>query len=66
MPSKQIESKNLMIIEDQATQEKIAAKKMEAYVHQLEDVSSKNIASRLADHHHAHFNNLLDYLNSHQ
>ena len=62
----QIESKNLMILEDQATQEMTAARKMEAYASQLSETPSRNAASQLAQRHRTHFNNLLSYLNSHQ
>ena len=62
----QIESKNLMILEDQATQEMTAARKMDSYASQLSDSPARNIATRLAQRHRAHFNDLLTYLNSHQ
>ena len=62
----QIESKNLMILEDQATQEMTAARKMESYASQLSETSSRNAATQLAQRHRCHFNDLLGYLNSHQ
>ena len=62
----QIESKNLMILEDQATQEMTAAKKMASYASQLSETPSRNAATQLAHRHKAHFNDLLDYLNSHR
>ena len=62
----QIESKNLMILEDQATQEMTAAKKMDSYASQLSETQSRNIASQLAQRHKTHFGDLLNYLNSHQ
>ena len=61
----QIESKNLMILEDQATQEMTAAKKMDSYASQLSDVPARNIATQLSSRHKTHFNDLLNYLNSH-
>ena len=61
----QIESKNLMILEDQATQEMTAAKKMESYASQLSETPSRNIATQLSQRHKTHFNDLLNYLNSH-
>ena len=66
MQSAQIESKNLMIIEDQASQEMIAAKKIDTFASQLTDPQAKSVANELSTHHRSHFNNLLDYLNSHQ
>ena len=62
----QIESKNLMILEDQATQEMTAARKMDSYAAQLSDPPARNIATGLAQRHRTHFNDLLTYLNSHQ
>ena len=66
MTSPQIESKNLMILEDQATQEMTTAKKMETYASQLTGTDSQNLASGLAARHKTHFDSLLNYLNSHQ
>ena len=65
MQSNQIESKNLMILEDQATQEMVASKKMEAFASQLSDTQGKNMATQLAQRHRSHFNSLYNYLNSH-
>jgi len=66
MPSPQIESKNLTILEDQATQEMIASKKCSEFANELTEPQSKGIAERLSNRHREHFNKLRDYLNSHQ
>ena len=65
MQSPKIETKNLTIIEDQATQEMVMSKKMEHYSTQLTDQQAKNMATELARNHRNHFDNLLNYLNSH-
>jgi len=66
MQSPQIESKNLMIIEDQASQEMIAAKKIDTFASQITDPQARSMANELSTHHRTHFDNLLNYLNSHQ
>ena len=66
MQGSQIEAKNLMILEDQATQEMIASKKMEAFASQMSDTQGRGMASQLAQRHRNHFNSLLNYLNSHE
>ncbi len=64
--SKQIESKNLTIIEDQMNHEALAYKKSEVYANYFTDMGMKNLAGQLAQHHKQNFDNLLNYLESHQ
>lgn len=62
----QIESKNLMILEDQMNHEALALKKCELYAQYFTDVNLKNSVNQIAQHHKQHFENLLQYLNTHQ
>lgn len=62
----EIESKNLMIIEDQLKHEALAAKKSEMYAEYFADPALKSCAQQLAKHHRDHFNSLLDYLFTHK
>lgn len=62
----QLESKNLMILEDQMNHEALAVKKCEMMATTLTDPQLKGIAQAIAQHHRQHFDKLLNYLNSHQ
>jgi len=62
----QIESKNLMIIEDQLKHEALAVKKTETYVEYFQDAQLKQTTQQIAQHHRQNFNNLLNYLETHQ
>ena len=62
----QIESKNLTILEDQLNYEALAYKKSDVYSNYFTDPSLKTMANQIAQHHRQNFNNLLNYLNSHQ
>jgi ferritin len=67
MPSKpQIEAKNLMILEDQMNHEALAAKKSETYAGYFSDSKLKQSADQLSQHHRENFNNLLNYLETHE
>jgi len=62
----QIESKNLMILEDQLNHEALAAKKSETYAEYFQDAQLKQTAENIAQHHRDNFNNLLSYLETHK
>jgi hypothetical protein len=62
----QIESKNLMIIEDQLNHEALARKKSETYASYFQDTELKKTAEKISKHHKTNFENLLNYLETHQ
>jgi len=62
----QIESKNLMILEDQMNHEALAMKKCELYSQYFTDTALKASVNNLAQKHKQHFENLYQYLSSHQ
>ncbi len=62
----QIESKNLTILEDQMNYEALALKKCELYAQYFTDPTLKNSVNTIAQSHKQHFENLYQYLNSHQ
>lgn len=62
----QLESKNLTILEDQLNHEALAYKKCDQYSQYFVDQNLKNISQQIAQHHKQHFDNLLNYLHSHQ
>ena len=66
MNKPQIESKNLTILEDQLNHEALAYKKSEVYSNYFTDPSLKTMSNQIAQHHRQNFDNLLNYLNSHQ
>ena len=57
-----IESKNLIMLEDQMRLEALAAKKSELYAEYFQDPSLKGFAQQLAMHHKDNFSSLLAYL----
>jgi|AGTN01.2.fsa_nt_gi hypothetical protein len=57
-----IESKNLMLLEDQMRLEALAAKKSELYAEHFQDPVLKGFAQQLAMHHKDNFSSLLAYL----
>lgn len=61
----QIESKNLSLIQDQMHHESLAAKKYQTYASQMTDPALKQLAKDLSQHHKDHFNDLFQYLQSH-
>lgn len=62
----EIESKNLMIIEDQLKHEALAAKKSEVYADYFADPELKSLVQQISRHHHDNYNNLLGYLDTHR
>lgn len=62
----QIESKNLMIIEDQLKHEALAVKKSEIYAEYFTDNALRQTAEDIAEHHKTNFDNLLSYLETHE
>jgi ferritin len=57
-----IESKNLMLLEDQMRLEALSAKKSELYAEYFQDPVLKGFAQQLAMHHKDNFSSLLAYL----
>jgi hypothetical protein len=62
----QIESKNLMMIEDQMKHEALAFKKSEVYANYFTDPALKSLANDISNMHKQHFDGLYKYLNTHQ
>jgi hypothetical protein len=61
----QIEAKNLAYLEDMMTYESLACKKYAQYESMLTDPSQKDMARKLGQRHHEHFDKLYNYLQSH-
>lgn len=61
----QIESKNLMILEDQMNHEYLSYKKAEQCARTFSDTALRGVAQTLASRHMARFDRLYQYLNSH-
>lgn len=66
MSNPQIESKNLTILEDQLNYEAMAVKKYRQASQQCTNTELTNICNDAAAKHKAHFDQLLNYLNSHE
>lgn len=62
----QIESKNLSILNDQLNQEALAVKKFKQAQQQCTTPEIVNFCGQAAQKHKKHFDDLLNYLNSHQ
>ena len=62
----EIEAKNLMMVEDQAKSELLAAKKSELYASYFQDPALKSCAQQLANHHRGNFEALMNYIDSHK
>lgn len=62
----QLDSTNLIIIEDRMKQEMLAAKKSELYASYFQDPALKSCAQQISNHHKGNFDGLLMYLNSHK
>ena len=61
-----LDAKNLTYLDDALTYEALACKKCEQYANNLTDPAPKNLVTQLAQHHRQNYDNLLNYLNSHQ
>ncbi|MGI6168604.1 MAG: hypothetical protein ACOYI4_02665 [Christensenellales bacterium] len=62
----QIDSKSLTLLQDQMKHVALAFKKSELYSGYLADPNLKDLACSVAQHHKTHFNDMMNYLNSHQ
>lgn len=60
-----IASKNLTMLEDQLNYEALCNKKMSLYANYCQDQNLKNVCQKAAQMHKQHFDQLLNYLNSH-
>lgn len=63
---KKLESNNLKVLEDQLNYESLMNKKFNNYADYCTDTELKNLCQLSAKKHKQHYNNLLNYLNSHQ
>ncbi|MDP4143786.1 MAG: hypothetical protein Q8936_04790 [Bacillota bacterium] len=64
--TKQIESNNLKVIEDQISYESLLNKKCHEYAQLCTDAQLKNLCNEAAKIHKDNFNSLKTYLDSHQ
>lgn len=62
----QLDSNNLKILEDQLSYESLMNKKFSAYAQYCTDTQLKNLCQQAAQKHKQHYNELFNYLNSHQ
>jgi len=62
----EIEEKNLIILEDQLKHEALAYRKCNVYAEYFQDPTLQDAVRELAWHHKTNFENLLEYLESHQ
>lgn len=63
---KKLDSNNLKVLEDQLNYESLMNKKFNNYADYCTDTELKNLCQQAAQKHKQHYNNLLNYLNSHQ
>ncbi|WP_089284304.1 hypothetical protein [Anaerovirgula multivorans] len=61
-----LDSNNLKILEDQLNYESLMNKKLSTYAGYCTDTELKNLCQQAAQKHKQHYNELLNYLNSHQ
>lgn len=66
MTKPELQAKNLTILEDQLNHEALANKKCDVFSNMFTDPTIKNTVHEIAQHHRQHFENLLQYLQSHQ
>ncbi len=62
----EIESKNLVLLEDRIKHEALAAKKSELYADIFKDPALKSCAQQIARHHRDNLDELLAYLDTHK
>lgn len=62
----QIESKNLTILEDQLTLEALATKKYKLAAQQCTSQDIVDLCNQAYERHKKHYDDLFNYLNSHQ
>ncbi|MCC5912304.1 MAG: hypothetical protein JJT76_17955 [Clostridiaceae bacterium] len=61
-----LDSNNLKILEDQLGYEALMNKKFTTYANYCTDTELKNLCQQASQKHKQHYNELLNYLNSHQ
>jgi hypothetical protein len=66
MQSKQLESNNLKVIEDQLNHEALMNKKYSEYSGMCNDAQLKDLCTQASQVHKQNFNSLKSYLDSHQ
>ncbi len=66
MQSKQLESNNLKVIEDQLNHEALMNKKYNEYSGMCNDTQLKDLCNQASQVHKQNFNSLKSYLDSHQ
>jgi ferritin len=64
--TKKLDSNNLKVLEDQLSYESLMSKKFSTYADYCTDTELKSLCQQSASKHKQHFNDLLNYLNSHQ
>jgi ferritin len=64
--SKQLDANNLKVLEDQLNYESLMNKKFSAYAQYCTDTQLKNLCQQASQKHKQHYNELFNYLNSHQ
>ncbi|WP_246579353.1 hypothetical protein [Alkaliphilus flagellatus] len=64
--SKKLDSDNLKVLEDQLNHESLMTKKCTNYASYCTDTELKNLCQQASQKHKQHYNELLNYLNSHQ
>lgn len=64
--NKKLDSNNLKVLEDQLTYESLMTKKFSSYAEYCSDTQLKNLCLSASQKHKQHYNELLNYLNSHK
>ncbi len=64
--NKQLDANNLKILEDQLSYESLMNSKFSTYAEYCTDTELKNLCQQAAQKHKQHYNELFNYLNSHQ
>lgn len=64
--SKKLDASNLKVLEDQLNYESLMTKKFSNYANYCTDTELKNLCEQSSQKHKQHYNELLNYLNSHQ
>jgi len=64
--SKQLDANNLKVLEDQLGYESLMNRKFSTYAQSCNDSELKNLCQQAAQKHKQHYNELFNYLNSHQ
>lgn len=64
--SRKLDSNNLKVLEDQLNYESLIAKKFSNYASACSDTELKKLCLEAAERHKQHYDELFNYLNSHQ